>query len=97
MKHTLTVCEDHPRQIKCGDDVIAVVEPSLYEEGEAEAYAILFAAAPDLLEACEALEWLGPQTADGYYTCQICHASTMFMKHEPDCIVGKAIAKAKGE
>jgi hypothetical protein len=66
--------------------------PSSYLEADANAK--LAAAAPDLLAALEAVEWVPMEYRE---SCPWCHADPGSGGHAPDCQRQAAIAKAKGE
>lgn len=57
--------------------------------------AALIAAAPELLAALEAIEWLDDEI-DGSEYCPYC-GNTKEDGHAEDCAVGNALKKAKGE
>lgn len=90
--------------IVAGERLIAEVAcpPMLPEYGvpddsrpECEANARLFAAAPELLEACEAVEWISLSA----YPDEFCPRCRRFKseEHHPNCPLKAAIAKARGE
>jgi hypothetical protein len=64
------------------------------DSGREAANAHLIAAAPDLLAALEAVEWVPMEYRE---SCPWCHADPGSGGHAPDCQRQAAIAKAKGE
>lgn len=65
------------------------------ETGELESYANahLLKAAPLMVEALEAVEWLGDPE---YKRCCICRRYSN-EGHAPDCLIGNALKAARGE
>ena len=61
---------------------------------EADHIIALFNAAPELLEACEAVEWVSRVGGGGEF-CPWCGG--FYPDHETDCLRQRAIAKVKGD
>ena len=65
------------------------------ETAELEAVATLFAAAPDLLAALEAVEWIPVDTKGIVKVCPRC-GNVEQMGHSSNCIIGNALKKSRG-
>jgi len=60
---------------------------------EHSANADLIAAAPDLLEAIEVVEWI---SSHGFTFCPYCN-HTQQAGHSLDCLIGSTLKRARGE